>query len=46
MTFVEKDRFAGSHTEKALLKISWEGELFGVGLLKPGPICFLRMPRS
>ena len=34
MTFVEKQRFAGSHTEKALLKISWEGELFGVGLFE------------
>jgi uncharacterized membrane protein len=34
MTFVEKDRFEGGHTEKAWLKISWEGELFGVGLFE------------
>jgi hypothetical protein len=31
---VEKHRFAGNHTEKTLLKIAWEGELFGVGLLE------------
>ena len=34
MTFVEKHRFAGSHTEKTLLKIAWEGELFGVGMFE------------
>jgi uncharacterized membrane protein len=34
MTFVEKHRFAGSRTEQALLKLSWEGELFGVGLFE------------
>lgn len=34
MTFVEKHRFAGSHTEKTLLKVAWEGELFGVGLFE------------
>jgi hypothetical protein len=34
MTFVEKHRFAGSHTEKTILKLSWEGEFFGVGLFE------------
>ena len=32
MTFVENHRFKGSHTEKEILKVAWEGELFGVGL--------------
>jgi hypothetical protein len=34
VTFVEKHRFGGGHTEEALLKMSWEGELFGVGLFE------------
>ena len=34
MTFVEKHRFGGSHTEKTILKLSWEGEFFGVGLFE------------
>ncbi|MGW2559798.1 hypothetical protein ACWCXB_11225 [Streptomyces sp. NPDC001514] len=34
MTFVEKHRFAGGRTERDLMKISWEGELFGVGLFE------------
>jgi uncharacterized membrane protein len=34
MTFVEKHRFGGGRTEKALLKMAWEGELFGVGLFE------------
>jgi hypothetical protein len=31
MTFVEKHRFGGQRSEQALLKMSWEGELFGAG---------------
>src|SRR5262245_22552238 len=31
MTFVEKHRFAGGRSEAALLKIAWDGEIFGVG---------------
>lgn len=34
MTFVEKHRLGGGRTEQALLKMSWEGELFGVGLFE------------
>jgi uncharacterized membrane protein len=34
MTFVEKHRFGGSHTEKTILKLAWEGEFFGVGLFE------------
>jgi hypothetical protein len=34
LTFVEKHRFGGGRTEQALLKMSWEGEPFGVGLLE------------
>ncbi|MFJ6636710.1 DUF1269 domain-containing protein [Streptomyces sp. NPDC091376] len=34
MTFVEKHRFAGGRTERDLLRISWEGEIFGVGLFE------------
>jgi len=34
MTFVEKNRFAGSRTEQGILKIAWEGEFFGVGLFE------------
>jgi hypothetical protein len=34
MTFVEKHRFAGGRTEDALLKTSWEGEIFGVGMME------------
>lgn len=34
MTFVEKHRFAGGRTERELLKLSWEGELFGVGMFE------------
>jgi uncharacterized membrane protein len=32
VTFVEKHRFGGGRTEQAMLKIAWEGEIFGVGL--------------
>ncbi len=32
MTFVEKHRFGGGRTEQAMLKIAWEGEIFGVGM--------------
>lgn len=31
---MEKHRFGGVHTEQALLKIAWEGEIFGVGLFE------------
>ncbi|MFF4425797.1 hypothetical protein ACFY04_34345 [Streptomyces sp. NPDC001549] len=31
---MEKHRFAGGHTEKTILKLSWEGEFFGVGLFE------------
>ncbi|MFP2904173.1 DUF1269 domain-containing protein [Pyxidicoccus sp. 3LFB2] len=34
MTFVEKHRFAGSRSEKFLLKVSVEGEYFGVGMFE------------
>jgi hypothetical protein len=34
MTFVEKHRFGGGHGEKAWLKMSWEGEIFGVGMME------------
>jgi uncharacterized membrane protein len=34
MTFVEKHRLSGHHGEQALLKMSWEGELFGVGMFE------------
>jgi uncharacterized membrane protein len=34
MSFVEKHRFAGSRTEQAMLKIAWEGEIFGVGMFE------------
>jgi hypothetical protein len=34
MTFVEKHRFGGGHGEQAWLKMSWEGEIFGVGMLE------------
>ena len=34
MTFVENHRFKGSHTEREILKVAWEGELFGVGLFE------------
>jgi uncharacterized membrane protein len=34
MTFVQKHRFAGSHTEEAILKVAWEGEFYGVGLFE------------
>jgi hypothetical protein len=34
LTYVEKHRVAGGRTEQALLKMSWEGEPFGVGLLE------------
>ncbi|WP_137988395.1 hypothetical protein [Streptomyces vilmorinianum] len=34
MTFVEKKRLDVGRSEKALLKVSWEGELFGVGLFE------------
>jgi hypothetical protein len=45
MTFVEKNRFAGSHTEKEL-KISWEGEIFGSAFSRPVPRCFPSMRTS
>ena len=31
MTFVEKHRFEGGRTEREILKIAWEGEIFGAG---------------
>jgi uncharacterized membrane protein len=34
MTFLERHRFGEDRSERALLKISWEGELFGVGLFE------------
>jgi hypothetical protein len=34
MTFVEKHRFGGGRTEKDLLKMSWEGEIYGVGMFE------------
>jgi hypothetical protein len=34
MTFVEKHRFAGGRSEPELLKLSCEGEIFGVGLFE------------
>jgi uncharacterized membrane protein len=34
MTFVEKHRFGGAGTEQELLKTSWEGEIFGVGMME------------
>ncbi|MEV6728462.1 hypothetical protein [Streptomyces sp. NPDC051364] len=34
ITFVEKQRFGGGRTEQALVKVAWEGELFGVGLFE------------
>jgi hypothetical protein len=34
MTFIEKHRFAGGRSERELLKLSWEGEIFGVGLFE------------
>lgn len=34
MTFVEKHRFAGGRTEQVLLKMAWEGEIFGVGMFE------------
>jgi hypothetical protein len=34
MTFMEKHRFGGDRSERALLKMSWEGERFGVGLFE------------
>jgi hypothetical protein len=34
MTFVDKHRFEGGRTEEAMLKIVWDGELFGVGMFE------------
>ena len=34
MTFMEKERFGKDRSERALLKVAWEGELFGVGLFE------------
>lgn len=34
MTFVEKHRFSGDHTEQSVLRLSLEGEIFGVGLFE------------
>lgn len=34
MTFVEKHRLGGGHGEHAWLKMSWEGEIFGVGMFE------------
>ena len=28
MTFMEKERFGKDRSERALLKVAWEGELF------------------
>lgn len=34
MTFVEKHRFEEARGERAWLKISWEGEIYGVGMFE------------
>lgn len=34
MTFVEKHRFEEGRGERAWLKMSWEGEIFGVGMME------------
>jgi hypothetical protein len=34
VTFVEKHRFGDGRGEKAWLKMSWEGEIFGVGMME------------
>jgi uncharacterized membrane protein len=34
MTFVEKHRLIGGRTEQEFLKISWEGEIYGVGMFE------------
>jgi uncharacterized membrane protein len=34
VTFVEKHRLAGGRTERERLKMSWEGEIFGVGMME------------
>ena len=34
MTFVEKHRLGGGRTEHDWLKMSWEGEIFGVGMFE------------
>jgi uncharacterized membrane protein len=34
MTFVEKHRLTGGRTEQEFLKISWEGEIYGVGMFE------------
>jgi uncharacterized membrane protein len=34
MTFIEKHRLGGGRTEHEWLKMSWEGEIFGVGMFE------------
>ncbi|MFJ6778749.1 hypothetical protein [Streptomyces yangpuensis] len=34
MTFIEKHRLVGGRTEQEMLKIAWEGEIFGVGMFE------------
>lgn len=34
MTFAGKDRLGGRLTEQALLRLSWEAEYFGVGMME------------
>lgn len=34
MTFVEKHRLVGGRSEQEMLKIAWEGEIFGVGMFE------------
>ena len=34
MSFVEKHRYGSGHTEQDLLRTSWEGEIFGTGMLE------------
>jgi hypothetical protein len=34
MAFVEKHRFDEGRGERAWLKMSWEGEIFGVGIFE------------
>jgi hypothetical protein len=34
MTFIEKHRLGGTRTEHERLKVSWEGEIFGVGMFE------------
>jgi uncharacterized membrane protein len=34
VTFIERHRFGRGHGERAWLKMSWEGEIFGVGMFE------------